>query len=352
MKLGSGLKRLAITVAMLGGASGANQGAAVRAVPAEAAFAAVTPWDGTLSVLTYNVKGLPWPIASDRPADLAEIGRRLHEMRRRGTGPQVVVLQEAFTDEARAIGLSAGYRHIVSGPAAGEASDAAMTEADRRFAGDARWWLGETFGSFVSSGLQVLSDHPVIRVRRLVYPRFACAGSDCLANKGALLVTLRLPDGSLVDVLTTHLNSRHSSGAPDARSLQAYRRQAEFLSAFINQWHDPAVPLVAAGDYNVGTAPARGQALIAQVAGWRGAAKFRDALRQVAGRQTERGTPIPASVSAVMHHNADWTLFAPGTNAPLCPVAIRIPFGPDAKGRALSDHIGFTAVFRLAGARC
>jgi endonuclease/exonuclease/phosphatase family metal-dependent hydrolase len=346
------LKRLAIVVAVLGAASGGNRSAAVRAAPADTIFTGVAPWDGTLSVLTYNVKGMPWPAASDRPADLAEIGQRLQGMRRRGTNPQVVVLQEAFTDEARAIGHIAGYRHIVSGPAAGDVSDVTMTGADRHFAGEASWWLGETIGTFVNSGLQILSDHPVIRIRRIVFPRFACAGSDCLANKGALLVTLRLPDGSPIDVLTTHLNSRFSSGASEARSLQAYRRQAELLSGFVNQWHDPAVPLVAAGDYNVGTAQAREQALIAQVAGWRGATKFHDALRQVTRERSARGIPLPASITAVMRHNADWTLFVPGTNAPLCPVAIRVPFGPDARGRVLSDHIGFTAVFRLANARC
>lgn len=37
-----------------------------------------------ISVLTYNVRGLPWPLASDRGNALRAIGRELAQMRQSG----------------------------------------------------------------------------------------------------------------------------------------------------------------------------------------------------------------------------------------------------------------------------
>lgn len=305
-------------------------------------------FDGTLSVLTYNIKGSAWPIASGRPPELDRIATRLLAMRRRGANPQIVVLQEAFTDQARSIGREAGYRFVVDGPAASDRNDAPMTAADRQFAAGASWWRGEAIGKLVGSGIQVLSDYPVIRVRRMAYPAFACAGYDCLANKGALLVTVRAPGAiAPIDILTTHLNCRHHSGVGDARSLYAYRRQVDFLTAFINREHDPAIPLVAAGDFNAGRARPRWLALDADVPQWHGAAPFREALGQVVRDGIARGAAIPANVAAVLRHGADLEFFTSGLRARLRPVAIRVPFGPDAAGTMLSDHIGYIAQFRL-----
>ena len=64
-----------------------------------------------IKLLTYNVAGLPWPAASGRPQALQRIGDRLAALRRQGQAPHVVVLQEAFTSEALAIGARAGYRY-------------------------------------------------------------------------------------------------------------------------------------------------------------------------------------------------------------------------------------------------
>jgi len=58
--------------------------------------------------MTHNVKDLPWPIAQGRAAAPRAIGDRLAAMRGAGRQPTVVVLQEAFIDEAKAIGDLAG----------------------------------------------------------------------------------------------------------------------------------------------------------------------------------------------------------------------------------------------------
>jgi endonuclease/exonuclease/phosphatase family metal-dependent hydrolase len=309
-----------------------------------AVYSRVAHFDGTLSVLTYNVKGSAWPIAWGRPAALSQIAARLQDLRRHGRNPQIVVLQEAFTDDARSIGGQAGYRFVVDGPDAIHVSDVPMNADDRRFVEAASWWRGETEGKMVGSGLQILSDYPILRIRRLAFPAFACAGYDCLANKGALLVTVRVPGWAApVDIVTTHLNSRHSSGVSDARSLYAYGRQLALLTAFINRWHDPALPLIAAGDFNAGQAPPRRRALNAVLPAWRGASPIREALHEV----SRNSAAIPGSVAAVIRHGADWAFFASGAGVRLSPEAIHVPFGPDAAGHMLSDHIGYVAQFRL-----
>lgn len=304
-------------------------------------------FDGTLSLLTYNVKGSPWPIASGRPADLDAIAARLRTMRASGQNPGVVVLQEAFDADAKAIAGKAGYRYVVDGPAADQRDAIAPTPADKAYLAGRSWSKGETGYRAFDSGLQILSDYPVIGVHRMAYPDFACAGYDCLANKGAVIVTLQLPGAaSPVDVITTHFNSRHSSGVSDTRSLYAYTRQAELLADFVRQWHNPAHPLIVAGDFNVGKAAPRWQALSGEVARWGTGGTIDNAMGAVARTQSGK---LPGDVAAVIKHNCDWEFYAAGTAARLVPQSVKVTFGTEANGAMLSDHMGYTAAFRLVG---
>src|SRR6185503_14927626 len=88
------------------------------------------------TVLTYNVKGLPWIVAGDRGPALRAIGDRLARLRAVGSQPGVVVLQEAFIAEAREIGARGGYRYQVSGPIV---RDGPSGEISGR-----AWYRGET----------------------------------------------------------------------------------------------------------------------------------------------------------------------------------------------------------------
>lgn len=321
-------------------------------VPAatEGVVARARPFDGTLSVLTYNVEGVPWPFAWNRPPAFARIADRLRTLREAGRNPQIVLLQEAFTADAEAIGRDAGYPYVVRGPSESDLNGAPPSAADGGFEAAARWWHGETGGKLVGSGLMLLSDYPVLRIRRMAYPAFACAGFDCLANKGALLVTVRIPGAPApVDIVTTHLNSRYHSFVSDERSLYAYRRETDFLSAFIRRWHDPDDPLIVGGDFNAGRAPQRWSALREAVAGWGGAAPFQDAISDVVHDRIARGAPLPGDVHAILERAEDWQFFAPGRNAALAALAVSIPFGHEPDGSQLSDHIGYTALYRFSG---
>ena len=81
----------------------------------------------TISVLIYNVAGLPWPvgcgkksrnldddgnripIACNRSAALKDIGDALGKLRQQGTEPDVILIQEAFISASREIPLRGGY---------------------------------------------------------------------------------------------------------------------------------------------------------------------------------------------------------------------------------------------------
>ena len=140
--------------------------------PARLPAAVATAIDAapSLSVLTYNVEGLPVPLAFGRSKAADRIADRLKALRAIGEQPHVVVLQEAFGAAQRAIGEKAGYKYVAFGPDRDLANDEPMTDADRAFAHDARFLKGERSGKWASSGLAILSDYPIVAVRKAAFP--------------------------------------------------------------------------------------------------------------------------------------------------------------------------------------
>ncbi|MFN3585162.1 endonuclease/exonuclease/phosphatase family protein [Phenylobacterium sp.] len=201
-------------------------------VPAEPAAAVESR---EISVLTYNVRGLPWPVATGRAQALRAIGEQLAELRRQGRQPDVVLIQEGFRGEVADLVRASGYRHWVQGPS--------------------RTMKGGPRLPILGGGLHVLSDAPIADVERMAYG--ACAGFDCFANKGAMRVTLKL-DGVpfAVDVVNTHMNSRRAARAPLARTLWAHNVQTEELYGFVRAGLSDR-PVLIGGDFNVKNAPDR-----------------------------------------------------------------------------------------------
>lgn len=306
-------------------------------------------FDGRLSVMTYNIHGLPWPVAWGRTSSFVQIAQRLGALRAQGRQPHVVLLQEAFTQQAQAIGRAAGYRYVVEGPSADMVSPEPADATDVRYMAAGSWARGEGLGKYVGSGLELLSDFPVVDVRRMVFPAFACAGYDCLANKGALMVSIRLPgQADRVDIVTTHLNSRHASGVADDRSLQAYRLQVRYLSDFLRKAHDPARGLIVAGDFNVGSVASRRAALLSHVqADWRQNGEIEDAL----GEAVRHHMPLSGDARYARWRARDWQFYTPGRSTDIELERLDVPFGHAADGSMLSDHVGYTATFDLAPRR-
>src|SRR5688572_2222947 len=106
-------------------------------------FENITParvWDDLpLSVMTYNIKGLPWPLATGRADAMDRIAGRLIDLRCAGRQPHIVLLQEAFTEEAAAIARTAGYAHVAFGPDIRTRSPVMRYPADEAYVREARW---------------------------------------------------------------------------------------------------------------------------------------------------------------------------------------------------------------------
>jgi endonuclease/exonuclease/phosphatase family metal-dependent hydrolase len=328
----------AILFTMLGAAPFRERTPALVAMPEHR-------YDGSISVLTYNIKGLPWPVAWGRPDAFTQIARHLRQLHVAGSAPEIVVLQEAFTDAARNLGREAGYRYIVNGPAIDTPGARDMTHGDARFIENKHWWLGETEGKFVGSGLQILSDYPISDIRRIAFPDAACAGFDCLANKGALMVTVTIPGAPTpITVVTTHLNSRRASHSENSQSSDAYHRQVAALSRFIRDNRNPDYPLIVAGDFNVGRSPERRAALMNAIASEWGA---REPVLNAYGTYVREGGRLNSDGVWSKRRARDWQFFAPGLNDKLTLIGITIPFGGYEQNRMLSDHVGYVARFRI-----
>jgi len=296
-----------------------------------------------IHLLSYNVEDLPWPFAHDRTADLRAIAADLGDQRRRGIHPTVVVLQEAFLKDAKAIGLEAGYRYAAFGPGPDETgSTLPESAADRRFAAEASFWSGEMLGKQVDSGLAVFSDYPIRWVRRVPFPSFACAGFDCLANKGLLAVGIQVPGLSTpLVVVTTHLNSHAHAHVPASRSDYAYRRQLDALGTALAQFESRSAPILLAGDFNVGDDNVRKAYFDRFIAArnlWIAAAERNcgfSCRRAVAGT-TQPTTSLAKGKSMILYRR----------DGPLLP-SLMSTFGRQPNGAMLSDHIGLGMQFDL-----
>ena len=304
------------------------------------AGASPAPDPSRLSILTYNVHALPWPLAGHRGADLATMATQLRALRARGAQPRVVALQEAFTDDAKAIGAAAGYRYVRFGPSAATPAPRLTGAADRSFGLSASFLAGERVGKQVDSGLAIFSDYPIVRVRQVVYP--VCAGFDCLAAKGALAVWLAVPgfDRPVV-VLDTHLNANGASGVSHARALYAYQRQLDVLDRFVEKTVPADMTLLVAGDFNVGRDTYRRD----YFARWRNLRT--GGLASPIIRCPRCTITNFSGVTESLSRGKDWLLYRARARLAAVPIGLAAPFGRDAAGRMLSDHIGISATYRL-----
>ena len=298
--------------------------------------------EAEISVLTYNVEGLPWPIRKGRSSRLREIARQLSAMRAAGTAPDIVLLQEAFSGSAVAIGRRAGYANFVRGPAAGARRPPTSQEAERALVGNRKRRKGEGLRRLMPSGLYILSDFPVAAAERQPFRARECAGFDCLSNKGLLHARIAVPGvPDPLEVFNTHLNSRGSTGVSEERSLLAHRLQVDETNRFIEARREPANPLIFGGDFNMRHAPGRFEHF---------------ALRQqwplVHQHCLSEGAACDVRLSwdgdAPWMDTQDLQGFASGARVQVRPVRVDAMFDEPWKGRPLADHDGLLVVYRLS----
>lgn len=310
--------------------------------PADPSSASVqTKLADQLSIMTYNVAGLPFPVALDRTGPLQEIGTRLARLRQQGQQPKIVLLQEAFTPEAKSIAALAGYRFVARGPTAGDIPRGEAPAMPLAYRAAESWRKGETEGKWTDSGLIVMSDFPIVRVAKMAFAADACAGFDCLAAKGVLLTWIKVPgQAEPVVVADTHLNSRHATGVSTTRSDAAFVEQLREAQRFLAGEVTPRTSIVFGGDFNVGHASPR----IAQVTA-------APPLLQASGEASEQiqslrpAGSIDPDLRAVVQRAKDKQFYRPGVGKTLRLLSLEVPFGISSGGYELSDHLGFVASY-------
>lgn len=305
------------------------------------------PVAAPVSIMTYNVEGLPWPVRINRRASLFRMANRLQALRAAGRQPHIVLLQEVFSDDARAMARSAGYAFIAFGPSAGSPDDDAHVSSPE--ARDHDRLRGEGLGKLLDSGLVILSDYPIGTVKSMTFGD-ACAGFDCLANKAAMAAKIELPgSGGAITVVNLHLNARKASGVAIDRANAAYRRQAEALQRFLSD-AGRDTPLIVSGDFNIGRSAPR-RAAIAEALAANGQRKIEDALSRCLSAAIRcQGSRTDDAVAAHAR-GKDRQFLLPGAHAGLLVRAISVPFGRDRGGSMLSDHIGYVVHLDLVPRR-
>ena len=293
-----------------------------------------------LSVLIYNIEGLPWPARKNRGPSLDRIGQALAGFRAQGRAPDIVLMQEAFTSRAARIGERAGYANAIGGPKRSEiAKDPAI---DRQFVADRRRKKGERAPKLMRSGLYVLSDYPVTDMNREGFARRACAGFDCLAAKGMMLVRVAVPGmPAPIDIFTTHMNSGRAARVPLERSAEAHRYQALEAAHFLDEYHEPDNPLIIGGDFNMRRNPDRFDF-------------FSTAIPYTLVHRSCAQKPATCDVRMSWDGDAPWLdtqdlqAFDDGKAVTVEPVRVEAMFDGSANGARLSDHDGFLVTYRLA----
>jgi len=211
-----------------------------------------------IEIMLYNVEGLPFPARLNRSKDLGQIGVELAAMRATCKTPRIIVLQEVFSEDAERIAAQAGYVAVADGPERDARRSLAGAPIPDTFLAGQRFSRGEGGPKLVDGGLQILSDYPVLEAVSEPFSDDACAGTDCLSNKGAMLVRVRIPGLPVpLEILNTHMNSRKGAGVSYGRTDVAHHLQSDELADFLQRHRSPGYPLLIAGDFNMKDAAAR-----------------------------------------------------------------------------------------------
>ncbi len=290
----------------------------------------------TLRVLSYNVNDLPWPVGKKRKKQLKYIGNELAQRRLDGTAPDVVVLQEAFTDRSKKLIEKAGYPYVIKGP--GRRKDKGSTEqagGKIRMKAENR---GTTSKAYVGSGLYVLSRYPIIDTKYELFGHY-CTGGDCMANKAIILVRVQLPGmAAPLDIITSHMDANSKSKGSPKKRLKAHKKQTRIIKGFLDRYNGSRSAIFA-GDLNV-----KNDARYAN---------FVQTLPVVNAGQLCVETPARcetgdnATPDSLWRSTNDQHFIIEGSDYRIVPVFMERNYDQKYKGKRLSDHLGFEAVYQI-----
>ncbi|MFZ5610086.1 MAG: endonuclease/exonuclease/phosphatase family protein [Pseudomonadota bacterium] len=294
-----------------------------------------------LRVLTYNINALPAPLKRGKAPLLQNIAEILRARRAAGNQPQVVVLQEAFTENAEIIREVGGYRYAVKGPDAEGGGPVPVMEPGESDAAP-HTPLG-TAPKLVGSGLYLLSDFPILAARAQSFGNAACAGFDCFSNKAILWGQLKVPGlAAPLDIITTHMNSHKSAGVPAPISLKAHAAQTDMLAHFLEQEVGNERPLIMAGDFNTRYAP--------RLAYFRARVTLADSAEQCLAMAWSCRLGANSKSGEMLYDTNDKQYFRAGAKVHMRPVFSTRNFQERVDGRPLSDHSGYEVHYALGQA--
>ncbi len=182
-----------------------------------------------LKVMTYNIHGLPG--LKHNKARMLYIGQKLSEMRLSSQGPDLVLIQEAFSPYSRLLVEKSGYPYVIWGPQ-NSFSDLLVRS------------------QLVGSGLVILSRYPIEKINEMSFSSDSCVGWDCYIKKSVMMIKVSPQGwGHSIQILNTHMNSNKGSGASQALVDRAKYLQIQELEKFLNQ-NPTEDPIIFAGDFN------------------------------------------------------------------------------------------------------
>lgn len=296
-----------------------------------------------ISVLIYNVWGLPWPLEANSADSMRKIGALLGEMRMAGAEPDIVMLQEAFTSKSLPILERSGYPNIVGGPRRADNIGTLSRDEAPELIDGRSIWKGEKLGKWLNSGLAILSNFPIEDAYARPFRRRACAGFDCMANKGIQVAVIRIPGvPEPVEFFNTHMNSRGASGASPERARMAHRIQSdEMHDILFGEVTDDRRALIAGGDFNT----RRDRARLEYLAAGDISPIVRVYCTRAAGLCDIR---MSFDGDEPWLDTQDLQAFFPGRRIDVRPIAIEAMFDAPVDGRMLSDHDGYLVAYRLS----
>lgn len=315
-----------------------------------------------ITVLIYNVAGLPWPIgkgktsrdtdadgnripiAGKRSSALKKIGDTLGEMRSQGMEPDIILLQEAFISDSAEIPKRGGYPNWVAGPGRKDLGPKQSDRASEEFIAERKFLKGEKSGKSQSSGLLLASNFPIIELYNHPFKQRECGGFDCLANKGVLAAELEIP--GLPDHLilaTTHFNSRGASGVTGERALAAHNLQVDDANEFLLNLGKDDMPFIWGGDLNMRHADDRLEYFVA-----RSGDKLNEVSSFCVNPDNDCEIRIHWDTDTPWYETQDLQGWLSGSRVSISPFQVEGMFDEPVDGIMPSDHNGLLVHYRLS----